>query len=340
MKTPNNPIAESPVDSAEACIEETAPANKTGQTALVTSKLRFIAGKFIRGLSLLIGLSALAFILVRTSPVDPVLASVNYDMSLTEQQYQAIAEYWGLNEPPVTQYFVWLKNMLSGNMGTSRIYRKPVAHIIRSRAGASCALMGISWILSGIIGFLLGTTAAFKRGSALDTSIKWFSYLQASVPAFWVGLIFLLIFAVWLDIFPIGISVPIGIARDSVTLAERLHHLILPVLTLSVLGIANVTLHTREKMIDVLSSEYILFARARGETKCRHSRHYHPLFVFRRAVRRFGAGGTSILISGTGINAYRSRNEKRYTAFTRNSNDWSSLCLCGESYCRYSQRCA
>nr|WP_314994354.1 ABC transporter permease [uncultured Treponema sp.] len=266
MKTPNNPIAESPVDSAEACIEEAAPANKTGHTALVTSKLRFIAGKFIRGLSLLIGLSALAFILVRTSPVDPVLASVNYDMSLTEQQYQAIAEYWGLNEPPVTQYFVWLKNMLSGNMGTSRIYRKPVAHIIRSRAGASCALMGISWILSGIIGFLLGTTAAFKRGSALDTSIKWFSYLQASVPAFWVGLIFLLIFAVWLDIFPIGISVPIGIARDSVTLAERLHHLILPVLTLSVLGIANVTLHTREKMIDVLSSEYILFARARGET--------------------------------------------------------------------------
>ncbi len=232
----------------------------------LNTKVQFIVGKLVRGLSLLIGLSVFAFILVRTSPVDPVLASVNYDMSLTEQQYQAIAEYWGLNEPPVTQYFVWLKNMLTGNMGTSRIYRKPVAQIIQARAGASFALMGISWLLSGIIGFLLGTAAAFKRGTLLDRSIKWLAYLQASIPAFWIGLIFLLIFAVKLNWFPIGISVPIGVARESVTLAERLYHLILPVLTLSVLGIANVTLHTREKMIDVLSSEYVVFARARGET--------------------------------------------------------------------------
>lgn len=229
-------------------------------------KLKFIAGKLIRGLSLLIGLSVLAFVLVRTSPVDPVLASVDYDMSLTDRQYQAIAEYWGLNEPPIRQYFRWLKNMLSGNMGESRIYRKPVAQIIRSRAGASFALMGISWVLSGLIGFLLGTAAAFKRGTFLDKGIKWLSYLQASVPAFWVGLIFLLIFAVELNLFPIGISAPIGVSRESVTFAERIHHLILPVLTLSVLGIANVTLHTREKMIDVLSSEYVIFAKARGET--------------------------------------------------------------------------
>lgn len=78
---------------------------------------------------------------------------------------------------------------------------------------------------------------------------------------------FLLIFSVQLGWFPIGISSPIGTLSQDITLADRIKHLILPVFTLSILGIANVTLHTRTKMMSVLSSEYVLFARARGETQ-------------------------------------------------------------------------
>lgn len=224
-----------------------------------------VSKKILRCFTLLLGISLLSFILLKASPVDPVMASVNYDTSLSEEQYNAIAEYYGLNEPPVTQYLLWMKNFLHGDFGVSLVHREPVIAVIKARAGASALLMGVSWVLSGILGFALGTIAAFHQGKLFDRIIKWFSYLQATVPTFWIGLIFLLIFAVQLRWFPIGISSPIGVLSENVTFMDRLRHLILPAFTLSVLGIANVTLHTREKMIDALHSEYVTFAKARGE---------------------------------------------------------------------------
>lgn len=224
-----------------------------------------IIKKIIRCFTLLLGISLLSFVLLKASLVDPVMASVNYDTNLSEEQYNAIAEYYGLNEPPVTQYLLWIKNFIHGDFGISLVHREPVIEVIKARAGASALLMGVSWILSGILGFALGTIAAFHQGKLFDRFVKWFSYLQATVPTFWIGLIFLLIFAVQLRWFPIGISSPIGVLSENVTFMDRLRHLILPAFTLSVLGIANVTLHTREKMIDVLHSEYVTFAKARGE---------------------------------------------------------------------------
>ncbi|MBQ9494246.1 MAG: ABC transporter permease [Treponema sp.] len=228
--------------------------------------LSIILTKILRCLLLLLGVSILSFTLLKISPVDPVLASVNYDPNLTAEQYARIAAYYGLNKPVAMQYVIWLKNFICGNMGMSLVHREAVSEIIRQRAGASAVLMGVSWIISGVLGFLLGTVAAFKRETIWDSLIKWFSYVQATVPTFWIGLIFLLIFSVYLQWFPIGISVPIGRLSADVSLAEKIHHLMLPAFTLSVLGIANVTLHTREKMIDVLNSEYVIFARARGES--------------------------------------------------------------------------
>ena len=228
--------------------------------------LCLVLNKILRCLTLLIGVSILSFTLMKISPIDPVMASVNYDTNLTAEQYERIAEYYGLNENPVTQYFIWLKNFIKGDFGNSLIHRRPVIEIIKERAGSSALLMGISWILSGVLGFTLGTIAAFKRGRFSDRIIKWFSYLQVSVPTFWIGLIFLLVFSVNLGWFPIGISSPIGMFSSDVTFLDKIRHLILPVFTLSVLGISSVTLHTREKMIDVLNSEYVTFAKARGES--------------------------------------------------------------------------
>ena len=84
------------------------------------------------------------------------------------------------------------------------------------------------------------------------------------MPTFWLGLVFLVVFSVQLGWFPFGFSVPIGVSAADVTLADALHHLALPALTLSVVGVANIALHTREKTIDVLESDYVRFARARG----------------------------------------------------------------------------
>lgn len=225
----------------------------------------FILKKIGRCSLLLLGVSVLSFVLLKNSPVDPVLASVNYDPTLTAEQYAKIAAYYGLDKPVLTQYLIWFKNFIHGDLGMSLVHRRPVIEIIQMRAGASAALMGVSWTLSGLLGFALGTIAAFQRGTIWDRMIKWFSYLQVTVPTFWMGLIFLLIFSVQLQWFPIGISAPIGQLSSEVTFWDKVHHLILPALTLSVLGIANITLHTRQKMIDVLNSEYVTFAKARGE---------------------------------------------------------------------------
>lgn len=230
------------------------------------TQLKFLGLKFLRGISLLIGLSVLTFVMMHNSPIDPISAYIGGDVAITTEQREALEEYWGLNDPPHEQYFTWLKNFVMGNMGTSKIYRRPVSGIIAEKFTASLSLMGISWILSGVMGFGLGIIAAMKKGRPLDKIIKWLSYIQASVPTFWLGLMLLIVFSVWLKWFPIGISVPIGVMSSEVTFWDHIHHMILPIATLSVLGIANVTLHTREKMIDVLNTEYVLFAKARGES--------------------------------------------------------------------------
>ena len=104
--------------------------------------------------------------------------------------------------------------------------------------------------------------------------MKGYCFLLASVPTFWLGLVFLIVFSVWLGWFPFGFSVPIGVSAADVTLADALHHLALPALTLSVVGVANIALHTREKTIDVLESDYVRFARTRGLSTWGALRHH------------------------------------------------------------------
>jgi peptide/nickel transport system permease protein len=230
------------------------------------SIVSFIGRKIFRLLSLLFAISAVTFLLVSHSPIDPIQAYIGADMMrVGPEQREKIAENWGLNEPPSEQFFRWGSSVLKGDLGTSMIYRRPVTEIIGEKFLNSLALMIIAWIISGIIGFSLGIAAAMKKDKWVDRIIKWYCYTLASTPAFWMGLLLLMIFAVWLDWFPIGMGVPAGVLAENVTLMDRITHLILPALTLSIVGVSNIALHTRQKLIEVLSSEYILFAKARGE---------------------------------------------------------------------------
>ena len=126
--------------------------------------------------------------------------------------------------------------------------------------------MVTAWILSGVLGFVLGVTAGVFHGRWPDKLIKGYSVVISSTPAFWLALLLLMVFGVWLKVLPIGLSVPIGLETEGVTFLDRLRHAILPALTLSITGISNIALHTREKMIDIMESDYVLFARARGES--------------------------------------------------------------------------
>ncbi len=228
--------------------------------------LKFTLTKTIRVVLLLLVLCLLSFWLVSNSPVDPVRAYVGADMSrVSAEQYDNIAQYWGLDKTPAQQLGIWFSALLRGDLGTSMIFRQPVIDVIKQRFAASLVLMGASWALSGIFGFLLGIAAAMTKGSWVDRFIKWYCLTIASTPTFWLGLLFLIIFAVQLGWLPVGLSAPGGVLAEDVTFLSRLRHLVLPVLTLSAIGVANIALHTRNKLIDVMQSDYVLFAKARGQ---------------------------------------------------------------------------
>lgn len=216
---------------------------------------------------LVICVSIAAFWLMKQSPVDPLQANVGQTAlgSMSEEQIEKLEEYWGVNTPPVEQYLSWAKDFVRGDMGTSLLYRQPVAEVIAVKLANSLFLMVIAWIISGILGFMLGVIAGMNAGKWVDKLIKGYCLVISSTPTFWLALLLLLIFGVWLKLFPIGLSVPIGVEASGVTFADRIYHAFLPALTLSITGVSNITLHTREKMIDIMGSDFILFARMRGE---------------------------------------------------------------------------
>ena len=229
----------------------------------------------IKIISLLLAVSIISFVLVSASPVDPVQQYIlGLGTAVSPEQRAEIEDYWGVNEPPIERYFSWLSELLKGNLGESAIYRRPVADIIGERFVNSLALMLCAWILSAIIGFSLGCIMGMYKDKLPDRILKKICYILSSVPTFWLGLVFLLIFAVGFRWFPIGFSSPIGVLSKDVTIWQKLHHLILPAFTLSLMSFANIALHTRQKLVDVLNSEYVLFAKARGEGRwtilCRH----------------------------------------------------------------------
>lgn len=228
--------------------------------------IRIFAVNSIKIISLLLAVSIISFVLVSASPVDPVQQYIlGLGTSVSLQQREEIEDYWGINEPPARRYFSWLSEVLKGNLGESSIYRRPVADIIGERFWNSFALMLCAWILAGVIGFVLGCVMGMYRNRLPDKILKKVCYLLSTVPAFWLGLLLLLVFSVWLGWFPVGFSSPIGVLRADVSIWQRLYHLILPAVTLSLMSFANIALHTRQKLADVLDSDYVLFARARGE---------------------------------------------------------------------------
>ena len=229
---------------------------------------RVFVRKGLRIVSLLLAVSVIAFALVCASPIDPVQQYIlKLGTTVSPERRAALEEYWGVNDPPVERYVNWISNLLKGDWGESALYRRPVAEIIGERFANSLALMACAWVLSGLLGFFLGCVMGLYRDRWPDRILQKICCLLSSVPTFWLGLVLLLIFAVTLGWFPVGFSSPIGVLDADVTIWQRLYHLALPAITLSLMSFSNIALHTRQKLTDVLSSEYVLFARARGEGK-------------------------------------------------------------------------
>ncbi len=205
-----------------------------------------------------------SFILLDLSPINPVNTYLR-GAAVSEAQRAILESYFGMNVPLPTKIFHWLMDLVQGNLGTSLIYRAPVIDVIIDKFTASIVLMAISWILSGIFGFALGVVAGKNKGSWIDKAVKVYCYAIQSAPSFWVGMLILMVFAVYLGWFPIGFGVPIGVSSTDATFTEWASRLVLPTLTLSLVGLAPIAMYTRNELIQVLSSDYVLFAKSRGE---------------------------------------------------------------------------
>lgn len=231
-------------------------------------RLRFAGKKLLRMALLLLGVSLAAFLLMSASPLDPLQTNVGQAAlgTMSQEQIARLEDYWGVNDPPLERYLGWLSDALRGDLGTSLLYRVPVVQVLGERLQSSLWLMAAAWVFSGLLGLTLGVLAGAFQGRWPDRLIRGWCLLISSTPAFWLALLLQMVFSVWLGVLPIGLSVPIGTEAAAVTLADRLRHALLPALTLSITGVANIALHTREKLCEVLESDYVLFARARGES--------------------------------------------------------------------------
>jgi peptide/nickel transport system permease protein len=221
----------------------------------------------LKGILLLFAVSIVAFTLMKLSPIDPVQAYIGADATVSPEQRANIAKRWGIGEPPVVQYLKWLGAVSRLDLGTSIIFRLPVITVIKERALASLALMGVSWVFSGLLGFVLGVLAGAYQGRWPDKAVKAYCLTLASTPVFWLALLLMIVFAIHWRVLPLGLAIPMGKLESEVTFVERVRHLILPALTLSLTGVSSIALHTRQKLVEVLESEYVLYAVARGEKK-------------------------------------------------------------------------
>lgn len=231
-------------------------------------RLKFAAGKLARMALLLLGVSLTAFLLLSASPLDPLQANLGQSAlnALSPEQIAKLQEYWGVNTPLPQRYLSWLLDFLRGSWGTSLLYRQPVAQVIAQRLAGSLGVLLFAWVLSGVLGFALGSVAGAFRGRWPDRLVRGGCFVLSGTPSFWLAILLLMLFSVRLGWLPIGLSVPIGTELAQAGALDRLHHAVLPALTLSLTGIPHIALHTREKMLDVLESDYVLFARARGES--------------------------------------------------------------------------
>jgi len=196
------------------------------------------------------------FLMMRVIPGDPATAALgNY---ASESAVQALKERMGLNRPIYIQYFDYLKGLVHGDLGKSFVNRNPVAPLIRKVVPYTIDLTLSGILIGTILGIPLGVITAVRRNSLIDYLGRTLSLAGLSFPAFYSGLLLMLVFSVYLKLFP-----SIG-GGDLSNVGNRLYHLVLPALNVGLIMTAYITRMTRSTMLEVIEQDYISTARAKG----------------------------------------------------------------------------
>lgn len=212
--------------------------------------------------------SFITFFLLDVSPIDPISAyERTHSISLTESARDKLISDMNLDKPLITRYFEWFGKFLKLDLGVSTIFRRPVIDMLIEGMEASIALMFFAWVLQGVTGIFLGIVSGSNVGSIKDRIIKAFAIIFSATPTFWVGILLIIVFSLKLGWFPTSMGTPIGIVEKEVSVFQKIHHMILPCLSLVIVGVSNLILQTRTKVEDVLNSDYVLYAKMQGISK-------------------------------------------------------------------------
>lgn len=228
-------------------------------------KANFILKKFAQLILTLFAIATFNFLLFRILPGDP-LKLIARAGKLSPEAVERLQELFGLNQSRWDQYFIYLKNIVTGEYGISITYRRPVMDIIAERMSNTLLLLFAATIIVIVVGVGLGILAAMKRESRTDNALIVASMVGWSLPTFWTGLIFIIIFGVYLHVLPIaGVLTPGAVYTSyGQLIADYVNHLILPTVALVVVDMAQFFLVTRNTLVDVFTEDYILTAKGKG----------------------------------------------------------------------------
>jgi peptide/nickel transport system permease protein len=222
----------------------------------------FIIRRVLYAIPTLIGISIITFLIARLSPGDPVRLFTFGIRDFTQEDYLRLLHAYGLDKPIPLQYVDWITKALQGNFGESLIYHRESFGMVMERVPNTLMLAVTALLLQLVIGVPLGVLAAFKRGKWVDGAIRIFGVVGHAVPAFWLGLILIIVFAVQLRWLPsIGV---LTVGHDQWDILDRLKHLILPSFVLALTGIANYSRILRTETLDVLAQDFVRTAHAKG----------------------------------------------------------------------------
>ncbi len=243
-------------------------------------RLKFIGKRLIYLVVMLFGVATLVFILTKMIPGDPTVANLSQRALNDPEVVAAYRAKYGLDQPVFVQYILYIKNLLHLDLGTSIRTNKPVLDELARCYPATIELALFAIILAALFGILFGVISAIKRNSILDQVVRALSVTGVSIPSFWFALLVLYFFYYKLHIFPgpgrlsnsfsapatvTGMYVIDSLIEGNPAKAlDALQHLILPGLVLAAFTMGLITRTTRSNLLDVMSTDYIRTARAKG----------------------------------------------------------------------------
>ncbi len=226
----------------------------------------YLARRLLQAIGVVLFVTTLAFTLIHLAPGDPLGASLE-GSRVTDAVRQQWRTQFGLDRPIGEQYVRWVKSAFTGEFGYSFAYHRPVRDVLADAMPNTLVLSGLALLLSFALGIGVGLLQAEQPRGARDRWLGRVLLLLYSVPDFWFALVVLIVFAYRFPIFPAGgITVPVSYdyMSGSGKLMDRMSHLILPVLTLTLLSAANVARYQRAALLAVLPSDFVRTALAKG----------------------------------------------------------------------------